>query len=585
MDIEKLIKLADLLDSRGEYEAASEIDELIKKAIGDEPTDPNINAPRFTDEEPTQPSMPMEMEEEPTEPDIDWEAEGKWDEEETEKMINAFDAAVNEAKKLLNMATSYPYLIQLHATGEVSRATEELKKMSAYIKNQLRMAREGDMADDLPYLPETRPDKFELPTLPETEPEEFTLPTMPESKPEKFELPMLAHTFEQLSKIADDLDVVGARKEADMIDRFIEKHAEEFGPDTPEYNEALRSQMGKDIDRDSKQAANQIEDKMIALNVELTRLERYLPEELDSVVGDLREVLTAAMGSVDDYLKKIDMSQIPEGYERDIYLKPGEGYRPKRSSLQRSAIFELPESPGIRGLKDIDWGGDKPVFRSDEDEEEWYWGEEGDEEEPSKKYEEDADEYMDERLGDEELVAPTEEEAEEEMGKIREKQGPFGPVEPGKLRHYKANVKNNLSKRANEYSEDRKEEGDTEQSKRYDSKHHHSLQVREPKRDQERVDREGRKEHHVETYKKTEAHHLSTRYCPEHIGTQMGRVGEGTYQCPLDGQVYNWETGWTDFDGNQHPGGSVAAQTPDSTGYAIPHRIFDSREKVLNVVN
>lgn len=142
-----------------------------------------------------------------------------------------------------------------------------------------------------------------------------------------------------------------------------------------------------------------------------------------------------------------------------------------------------------------------------------------------------------------------------------------------------------IEKHAEDYDEDRKEEADTEQSKRYDSKHHHNLQVREPKRDQERVDREGRKEHHVKTYKSVEATSLQTRYCPEHIGTQMGRVGEATYQCPLDGQVFNWEAGWTDFDGNQHPGGSVAAQTPDSTGYAIPHRIFDSREKVLNVVN
>ena len=33
------------------------------------------------------------------------------------------------------------------------------------------------------------------------------------------------------------------------------------------------------------------------------------------------------------------------------------------------------------------------------------------------------------------------------------------------------------------------------------------------------------------------------------------------------------------------PGGSVAAQTGDSSNYAIPSRIFDSREKVLNVIN
>lgn len=135
-----------------------------------------------------------------------------------------------------------------------------------------------------------------------------------------------------------------------------------------------------------------------------------------------------------------------------------------------------------------------------------------------------------------------------------------------------------------DYSEDRKEEGDTEQSKRYDDKHHHSLLTREPKRDQERVDREGRKEHHVNTYKPHEGH-LSQRDCPEHLGTMLGRVGPGVYQCPRDGAIFNWETGYTTLDGKQVPGGSVAAQTPDSTGYAIPHRVFDSRDKVLNVIN
>ena len=141
-----------------------------------------------------------------------------------------------------------------------------------------------------------------------------------------------------------------------------------------------------------------------------------------------------------------------------------------------------------------------------------------------------------------------------------------------------------LSKHAEGYSEDRKEEADSEQKKRYDEKYHHSLLTREPKRDQERVDREGRQEHHKDTYKPHEGS-LSTRYCPEHIGAQMGRVGHGIYQCPLDGNVYNWETGYTTFDGVNVPGGSIAAQTPDSTGYGTGHRIFDSREKTLNVVN
>jgi len=128
-------------------------------------------------------------------------------------------------------------------------------------------------------------------------------------------------------------------------------------------------------------------------------------------------------------------------------------------------------------------------------------------------------------------------------------------------------------------------EGDTEQSKRYDAKYHHALQVREPKTKQERVDREGREKHHVHTQQQVAAGGLSTRYCPQHVGVSMGRVGESTYQCPLCREIYNWETGWTDHDGNEHPGGSVAAQTPDSSGYAIPHRIFDSRENISNRVN
>lgn len=129
------------------------------------------------------------------------------------------------------------------------------------------------------------------------------------------------------------------------------------------------------------------------------------------------------------------------------------------------------------------------------------------------------------------------------------------------------------------------EDEKSEQSKRYDSKYHHSLQIREPKTKQERIDREGRDKHHVHTMQSVETTALSTRYCPEHVGVSVSRVGESTYQCSLDGAVFNYETGWTDHDGNEHPGGSIAAQTPDSSGYEIPHRIFDSRENILNRVN
>lgn len=133
-------------------------------------------------------------------------------------------------------------------------------------------------------------------------------------------------------------------------------------------------------------------------------------------------------------------------------------------------------------------------------------------------------------------------------------------------------------------------------AKAYDTEHHHSLQVREPKTDQERVDFEGRKYHHVNTYesadkakdtKKEAAPHgaLQTRYSPDLVGVQLARVGDGVYQCPVTGKIYNFETGYTDMDGDYHPGSSVSAQTPDSTGYEIPHRMFDSREQILNRIN
>lgn len=144
-----------------------------------------------------------------------------------------------------------------------------------------------------------------------------------------------------------------------------------------------------------------------------------------------------------------------------------------------------------------------------------------------------------------------------------------------------ASAKHTISKRALDL--ERHEEADTKQSNRYDDEYHHNLQVREPKSDNERVDREGRKV--PPKYPSTNATSLSTRYCPDHIGEQMACIGPSTYQCPLCNQIFNWETGWTDFDGNEHPGGSVAAQTPESTDYGVPHRVFDSREKVLNVVN
>jgi hypothetical protein len=151
-------------------------------------------------------------------------------------------------------------------------------------------------------------------------------------------------------------------------------------------------------------------------------------------------------------------------------------------------------------------------------------------------------------------------------------------------------VDNFIKKCAEENQEDflnyQGEDKDSEQSKRYDTKHHHDMLVRAPKNDNARVDLEGKENHHVKAQQSSPNNMpLNTRYCPDHIGVSVSRVGENTYQCPLDGKIYNYETGWEDYDGNKHPGGSVAEQTPDASGYGIPHRIFDTRENIINSVN
>lgn len=79
---------------------------------------------------------------------------------------------------------------------------------------------------------------------------------------------------------------------------------------------------------------------------------------------------------------------------------------------------------------------------------------------------------------------------------------------------------------------------------------------------------------------------LSTRYCPDHRGVQAIRIDEKTYQCPIDGKRYNYETGYINYEGQKVPGGSIAAQTPTTSDFGgIPMRIYDSRSDVLNRMN
>ena len=69
---------------------------------------------------------------------------------------------------------------------------------------------------------------------------------------------------------------------------------------------------------------------------------------------------------------------------------------------------------------------------------------------------------------------------------------------------------------------------------------------------------------------------LSTRYCPDHAGVQIARVGEHVWQCEMDKKTYNFETGFELQNGSKVPGGDVAQQTQ---GLNVPtHAIFDTRE-------
>ncbi len=69
---------------------------------------------------------------------------------------------------------------------------------------------------------------------------------------------------------------------------------------------------------------------------------------------------------------------------------------------------------------------------------------------------------------------------------------------------------------------------------------------------------------------------LSSRYCPDHPGVQISRIGEHMWQCELDKKSYNFETGFELNNGSKVPGGDVSEQT---SSVILPyHAIFDTRE-------
>jgi len=79
----------------------------------------------------------------------------------------------------------------------------------------------------------------------------------------------------------------------------------------------------------------------------------------------------------------------------------------------------------------------------------------------------------------------------------------------------------------------------------------------------------------VKEYGYTDAPTLSIGTCPDHRGHRLVNIGEQTYQCTIDGKVYNWKEGFSDMSGNKYPGGSVDLQTPDSASWAEIPRWFE----------
>lgn len=71
---------------------------------------------------------------------------------------------------------------------------------------------------------------------------------------------------------------------------------------------------------------------------------------------------------------------------------------------------------------------------------------------------------------------------------------------------------------------------------------------------------------------------MSTRHCPDHHGIQMKRVAEGTFQCELDGRMYNWNQGFKDYSGNTFPAAPIrSVDFPDTM-----ERMFETRQMATN---
>lgn len=74
---------------------------------------------------------------------------------------------------------------------------------------------------------------------------------------------------------------------------------------------------------------------------------------------------------------------------------------------------------------------------------------------------------------------------------------------------------------------------------------------------------------------------LSTRYCPDHSGVPIARIGDDTWQCEMDHKTYSFESGYETLAGNKVPGTTVSEQTP--THFNQGHSSFDTRNSKLGL--
>lgn len=85
---------------------------------------------------------------------------------------------------------------------------------------------------------------------------------------------------------------------------------------------------------------------------------------------------------------------------------------------------------------------------------------------------------------------------------------------------------------------------------------------------------------YYKTYRPLEAP-LSSRYCPDHPGGLIVRVGEHTWQCVMDKKIYNYDMGFKLLDGSSVAGGGVQNQIPLHPQQG--HEIFDTRNSRLGI--